>query len=410
MYIKSPNFFYGSKISFLKDRMIENGYNIKNILNKFDISIYRMWKMDLIDTIIKMKSFTNKVPNDTLDVLIQIFLLNKAIKKSELIKYFDGDEIRLLVEANVFYPTEDRKYYKCYISFIECEGLIIATDSYTNEFSDNINTVMPLLAENFECASCRPIRAGAKKILDLCTGSGLYALLYSKSYKNITGIDISERAISFAEFNKSLNKIKNVKFIQGNLYEPVKNESFDIIIANPPYMPVKSSKPSENFFSGGEYGDAIILEIIKGLDKHLNPGGICQQIHMIVNYKPFKERITDALGKNSTTFSTIVWSDPIKLVSKHLNCTAEFGLSSIRKNKTKGYSYTELPFINPFPFNLESIFDSLSGKDIISNKIISALLKSVKEYCIKNGKYFNAFKVRTEPDEALNADLPKWVF
>jgi release factor glutamine methyltransferase len=76
-------------------------------------------------------------------------------------------------------------------------------------------------------------------ILDLCTGSGCIALALAKGFPeaDVYGIDISGTAIHYAEKNAWENKIDNVVFLQGSLFEPFKrSEGFDLIISNPPYI------------------------------------------------------------------------------------------------------------------------------------------------------------------------------
>ncbi|HWR58672.1 MAG TPA: peptide chain release factor N(5)-glutamine methyltransferase [Thermodesulfovibrionales bacterium] len=78
----------------------------------------------------------------------------------------------------------------------------------------------------------------ALRILDLCTGSGCLALALAKEVRNsqVTGIDISEKALEYAALNATINGITNVTFIKGDLYEPVYGSRFDLIVSNPPYI------------------------------------------------------------------------------------------------------------------------------------------------------------------------------
>ncbi|MFA6527712.1 MAG: HemK/PrmC family methyltransferase, partial [Candidatus Babeliales bacterium] len=75
-------------------------------------------------------------------------------------------------------------------------------------------------------------------ILDLCTGTGCIGLEIARALPSATvvGVDINPQAIALAEKNKALNAIHNTTFVQGDLFEPVKNQHFDLIVANPPYL------------------------------------------------------------------------------------------------------------------------------------------------------------------------------
>lgn len=76
-------------------------------------------------------------------------------------------------------------------------------------------------------------------ILDLCSGSGCLSLFLAKEFPqaNIYGTDISAIALSYAQENADMNMIRNVKFLNGSLFDPVdKSLSFNLIISNPPYI------------------------------------------------------------------------------------------------------------------------------------------------------------------------------
>ena len=82
-------------------------------------------------------------------------------------------------------------------------------------------------------------KINAKKILDLCTGSGVIAISLAKYIKNsqITAVDISKKALKVAKINAVMNGVnQQVKFITSNLLESLPKEKYDIIVSNPPYI------------------------------------------------------------------------------------------------------------------------------------------------------------------------------
>ncbi|MBR5598319.1 MAG: peptide chain release factor N(5)-glutamine methyltransferase [Lachnospiraceae bacterium] len=85
------------------------------------------------------------------------------------------------------------------------------------------------------------------RILDMCTGSGciLLSLLHYSNYCSGVGVDISKEALKVAcENAKKIATMKRpnpwkedaVKFLQSDLFMEVKEEEFDIIVSNPPYI------------------------------------------------------------------------------------------------------------------------------------------------------------------------------
>ena len=77
------------------------------------------------------------------------------------------------------------------------------------------------------------------KIVDIGTGSGCIAISLKKKLKlsDITGLDISEKALEVARTNALLNETE-VSFINYNIFhaERTKVEDCDIIVSNPPYV------------------------------------------------------------------------------------------------------------------------------------------------------------------------------
>jgi len=111
------------------------------------------------------------------------------------------------------------------------------------------------------------IRESPLHILDLCTGSGCVALALAHEFTDakVYGIDKSETALSYARKNAELNRVMNVAFVRGSLFEPFKNPpespseliSFDLIISNPPYIKTGDIKDLQPEISRWEPMDAL---------------------------------------------------------------------------------------------------------------------------------------------------------
>ena len=86
------------------------------------------------------------------------------------------------------------------------------------------------------------------QILDMCTGSGcvLISILKNVHGTGGYGYDISKQAINVAKENAKLNDVPAI-FERSNLFEDVADETFDVIVSNPPYI---RSDEIPNFASG----------------------------------------------------------------------------------------------------------------------------------------------------------------
>jgi len=92
-----------------------------------------------------------------------------------------------------------------------------------------------------EALSVMAGRKGKLNILDLCTGSGAIGIALASELPEaeITATDLSRRALETARRNAARHGLaRRITFIQGDLFSPVAG-LFDLIAANPPYVPEK---------------------------------------------------------------------------------------------------------------------------------------------------------------------------
>jgi release factor glutamine methyltransferase len=121
-------------------------------------------------------------------------------------------------------------------------------------------------------------------ILDLGTGSGAIILALCKTLKSARGVglDKSQNAISLSKENLKLNNIKNVSFEKLDWYSDKIEDSFDVIISNPPYLSEEewaNAEPEVKKFDpktalvANQNGIADLKKIIKIGGQNLKKGG-----------------------------------------------------------------------------------------------------------------------------------------
>jgi hypothetical protein len=86
--------------------------------------------------------------------------------------------------------------------------------------------------------------------------------------------DFNARALAFTRFNLRLNGIDNVQCLQGDLFDPVADRQFDLIVCNPPF--VISPTRRFTFRDSGERGDLFCRRLIAAAVERLAPGGYFQ--------------------------------------------------------------------------------------------------------------------------------------
>ncbi|UXY16850.1 50S ribosomal protein L3 N(5)-glutamine methyltransferase [Chitiniphilus purpureus] len=121
--------------------------------------------------------------------------------------------------------------------------------------------------------------------LDLCTGSGCLAILLADAFPDalIDAVDLSPDALDVAEINVAdYNLGERIDLIDGDLFEPLAGERYDLIVSNPPYVDADSvaelppeylHEPSLALGSGDD-GLDVTRRILEAASGHLTPHGV----------------------------------------------------------------------------------------------------------------------------------------
>jgi len=150
-----------------------------------------------------------------------------------------------------------------------------------------------------------------KTFVDLGTGSGAISIALALAYPSWNGFatDIDKNAIDIASRNFAKNSYQsNLKFYEGNWWEPLRNikGEIDIAVANPPYIPqdtynllpveVKNFEP-KNALLGGEDGLDHIKQIVQNAPTYLKDKGWL----LIENHFDQGERVKQLFLENRFT-------------------------------------------------------------------------------------------------------------
>jgi methylase of polypeptide subunit release factors len=118
------------------------------------------------------------------------------------------------------------------------------------------------------------VRTPIGRALDIGTGCGIQALHLSEHAAHVTATDVSVRALRLARTCAALNSVEwDLRL--GSLLDPVRDEQFDLIVANPPFV-ISAGDVSYEYRDSGMPGDELCRRLVTGLPKHLRPGGVAQ--------------------------------------------------------------------------------------------------------------------------------------
>jgi len=149
------------------------------------------------------------------------------------------------------------------------------------------------------------------RVLDIFAGTGCIGITFLKNIKNarVDFADISQKAIKQIKANLKLNKISKEKYriFKSNLFEKIRNNKYDIIFANPPYVAldrisqvqkeVLRKEPPAALFAGKD-GMYWIERFLKQVKKYLSRKGV-----IYLEFDPLqKEKIRKILEKEGFKF------------------------------------------------------------------------------------------------------------
>ena len=124
-----------------------------------------------------------------------------------------------------------------------------------------------------------------KNMLDMCSGSGCIGISVSKNsdIEKVTLVDVSKEAINISKKNAKINNVETkINYINSNLFEKVSKENkFDIIVSNPPYIKTNKLKDLDKSvkyepkiaLDGGVDGLKFYKKILNQSKNYLNNNG-----------------------------------------------------------------------------------------------------------------------------------------
>ena len=136
--------------------------------------------------------------------------------------------------------------------------------------------------------------------LDIGTGCGIQALHLLSHARHVTITDVSQRALDFARFNILLNApaldvdpnnlADRVTVAAGNMLEPVAEQTFDLVVTNPPFVIAPTtSTVTHTYRETGRTGDQLVQDLISTIDTVLVDGG---QAVMLANWEMYGNQET----------------------------------------------------------------------------------------------------------------------
>jgi len=212
---------------------------------------------------------------DALNSAIDLFFLQGTISTDELNQLFNKPEQEVLIRAGLLLINQEKCFARAslfpvgdHLIFSDHAWPKLPHPGFVNVPYDQLMSV----GTDSRWLARATVRHPIGSTLDLCTGSGVQALLASSHSQQVVAVDINPRAARCTHFNAQASGATNIEIAVGDLFEPVHGKCFDLITANPPFVP--SPVNSIGYRDGGHSGEDVLRRIVNGLPHHLSPGGI----------------------------------------------------------------------------------------------------------------------------------------
>jgi SAM-dependent methyltransferase len=245
-----------------------------------------------------------------LELFIRLFLFQRLVPRAEAENILDHSTLEAFLALGLLGSHEfgeDQLYAQ--VLLYPVAGFLIASDRHSNPdgsgFQPPSDIVFPAIyAGTLRFLELLP-KTPVDEALDLCAGSGIGAFVLSRHAKRAVCVDITERATQFALFNQQLNDLTNTDAFCGDCYDAVDGQSFDCIVAHPPYVP--SLDVAAIWRDGGLTGELLVRRIVEGMPKHLRAGGTFCLVTMGLDTEegPFEARARTWLKDESQNFDVI---------------------------------------------------------------------------------------------------------
>jgi HemK-related putative methylase len=108
------------------------------------------------------------------------------------------------------------------------------------------------------------------EVLDMGTGSGVCAMFAAKHARRVVAVDINAAAVRCAGINALLNHVEHrIDVRHGDLFAPVSEERFDLILFNPPFVQGAPQNDRDRAWRSNDVAERFAA----GLGAHLKPAG-----------------------------------------------------------------------------------------------------------------------------------------
>ena len=191
-------------------------------------------------------------------------LLDELLERDAFVRR-SGGEVRALLDVRP-YASEDRDLWIVSDLTPGLDGPNVRVADY------HVLGISPASTSLAQLTLREPVG----RALDLGTGCGVQALHLAAHADTVVATDINARAVWAAEFNAALNDAPNIEVRTGWFFDPVRNDTFDLITTNPPFVISPGTGRRLVYRESLLPGDDVVSYVVRNGPAHLTDGGWLQ--------------------------------------------------------------------------------------------------------------------------------------
>ena len=219
-------------------------------------------------------SAINELPME-LSSLMEFFVLGKAIKRDVIVDFMGHKLVDDLILLGLIKDDNNLLQLRNYVIVAYKDFYLVVNKPPFFSGGTSRSEDVYIGPDSYMLANFLPHRH-FDRCLELCSGSGIISILNAQNSDSCDAVELNYHAYEVSSWNCIINFAdEKVHLYHGYLFNPIQFERYDLIVANPPFIPF----PTDLTFypmcgAAGELGIDIINNIIYDLDKHLKDNGM----------------------------------------------------------------------------------------------------------------------------------------
>ena len=206
--------------------------------------------------------------DDEVDALIALFALGLSVDRRELPTTYDAVAPLLAEDMTA----------RCMVAPVGAlrdagDDLYVCTDWPPEKRLTDEEPCMYLGPDSLALADLASSLAKGKRVADVCAGSGIQGLVATRAgAASIRWVEAEARAAAFCRLNGALNCVEGDVVV--DRISNVADGTYDLMLANPPYVATPPSSSYEAFAAGGPDGYDVLCDVITYAARHLEKDGL----------------------------------------------------------------------------------------------------------------------------------------